>query len=974
MQSGTSQTFNAMLQKSRRRKTELAERSVVEDALKEELAGIWLKDSSVTDLPYIRSFLTSPDAEVIVRRIFANLVAGDKEYDLAIEAELVSFLSYHSQNNNDTDLNAKHVYDLLRKCCVTALRRFMRATGSLTVNAQDILSSIAFRRIEAQIESLRLVRENGFAPIFDRSAFNSIESKYRVQMRGAHGVIVPQSIQRIEKVPIDELYVPSDLVTSGKKHNYRVDIGLLLRSGFRTVVLGTPGGGKSTLSDKVCYELAENLNSSGQQMVPFHVVLRDFASDVNCDSISFIDFLSQQSRALYQTIAPAEFFESALLAGRAFIAFDGLDELLDTADRSAITRRIEAFARAYPSCPILVTSREVGYDEAPLDTSLFETYRLAQFSEDQTKDYCRKWFARIENMSHADRTSKIDSFMSESEVTPDLRANPLMLSLMCTLYNEEGYIPRNRPDVYEKCANLLFEKWDRRRNIIVNLPFEAQVDPAMKFLAYWIYTNQEVQKGVSESQIISKVSEYLRLRLYDDDDEAKRAAQSFTEFCRGRAWVFSDVGTTPAGARLYNFTHRTFLEYFAACHLVRTHSSADTLSGVIIPRIQKGQWEVVSELSVQILNKQVEGAVDELFGTMVEQLDQQPLSAQQNIFDFILRCMRVVTATPSVTRATVAALLTWAAKPKSTGKPDWNFSGSRGPWESGSPLAYCLSSFVGTTKESRAQVQKGLGLFCGSLLESDASGNHLLVAELYYHLQRERLGAAAGRESSNAWRLWATDEIEKRRSDLLVLWEKNANLASMLFFLGILPSNAIIERYGLSVLFSQRPSRLAENVSYGPPVYQIAAFAVGAVWTQCYVGLQKDFVSVLSYIYLKMMEGDDIPQLVPIFRIRNAENLLGNSNDSVTKRAWETCVSQDAVAGLCMVLCPVERRPKNAAERLKMPEGSQVYLDPLRSLISFELGDLGDLRSLFSQCGLDEPHVSTLLASLDRREQKRRKS
>jgi predicted NACHT family NTPase len=29
-------------------------------------------------------------------------------------------------------------------------------------------------------------------------------------------------------------------------------------------------------------------------------------------------------------------------------------------------------------------------------------------------------------------------------------------------------------------------------------------------------------------------------------------------------WVFSEVGTTADGEKLYAFTHRTFMEYFAA--------------------------------------------------------------------------------------------------------------------------------------------------------------------------------------------------------------------------------------------------------------------------------------------------------------------------------------------------------------------------------------------------------------------------
>ncbi len=37
---------------------------------------------------------------------------------------------------------------------------------------------------------------------------------------------------------------------------------------------------------------------------------------------------------------------------------------------------------------------------------------------------------------------------------------------MCDIYRGEGYIPKNRPEVYEKCSELLLKKWDKV--IIIN--------------------------------------------------------------------------------------------------------------------------------------------------------------------------------------------------------------------------------------------------------------------------------------------------------------------------------------------------------------------------------------------------------------------------------------------------------------------------------------------------------------------------
>jgi len=131
-----------------------------------------------------------------------------------------------------------------------------------------------------------------------------------------------------------------------------------------------------------------------------------------------------------------------LLTGRAVVIFDGLDELLDTSRRADVTTRVERFCAEYPLAPVLVTSRQVGYDQ------------------------------------------------------------------------------------------LLF-------------------------------TRENAQSAMTERELVAATSEFLQARGFESLD----AAREFVDFCRGRMWVFSDAGTTASGERLYAFTHRTFLEYFAAAQL-----------------------------------------------------------------------------------------------------------------------------------------------------------------------------------------------------------------------------------------------------------------------------------------------------------------------------------------------------------------------------------------------------------------------
>ncbi len=282
----------------------------------------------------------------------------------------------------------------------------------------------------------------------------------------------------------------------------------------RTVLLGDPGGGKSTFSQKLCYDLATQYEKrllADRQVTPFLVILRDYASQKQQEPCSILEFINDNIKANYQiTSFPSDAVEYLLLNGRAVVIFDGLDELTNTSDRQKIRDDVESFANLYSSVPILITSREVGYKEAPLNEERFNTFSLGYFNEEQVKEYTEKWFKVTTDETEEKRSKKVEAFLNESKGVPDLQKNPLMLGLMCNIYRGEGYIPRNRPDVYEKCADMLFERWDKRRDIKLPSPIQniqSQIKFTIMYLANWIYSNQSLQGGVIEQKLITKAIE-----------------------------------------------------------------------------------------------------------------------------------------------------------------------------------------------------------------------------------------------------------------------------------------------------------------------------------------------------------------------------------------------------------------------------------------------------------------------------------
>lgn len=526
------------------------------------------------------------------------------------------------------------------------------------------LSQVRSEAYNSRIVALLGAIEQQVAALADPGRGSQAEAefmdRYRRQVRTRHGKLEPPDFERRRRVPVEKIYVNTSIYLYEDRRvgfgwtpagRSSINVMNLIDRLDRTVLLGDPGGGKTTATNV----LANYFASDPTRKIPFLVTLRDYAAK-EPPELSVTGHIERTLNTLYQSPAPDGLVERLLLTGRVLVIFDGLDELFDTSRRREVSDRVEQFCSAYPLTRVLATSRVVGYDQAQLDIEQFTCYRLGGFGESEVAEYVQKWFKIQENVSPIEAENESQAFLTESASAPDLRYNPLMLSLMCILYRGAGSLPRDRAGIYGRCAELLLGKWDESRRIHHELQAGDLVEPAIWHLAWWMFNSQDLRVAVTKRTLVDETAKFLHGRGFESAEEAQAAAREFVEFCGDRMWVLSEAGTTADGEKLYAFTHRTFLEYFAAAYLAAVSDTPEDLAQVLGPHVKlvKG-WNLVGQLAIQIKARSSDRGADRIYAVLLSPAlvpeDRGPL------LTFLVACLESVRLSPTMLRSLTRVLL-----------------------------------------------------------------------------------------------------------------------------------------------------------------------------------------------------------------------------------------------------------------------------------------------------------------------------
>ncbi|MEG4235926.1 NACHT domain-containing protein [Microcoleus sp. Pol11C3] len=307
----------------------------------------------------------------------------------------------------------------------------------------------------------------------------------------------------------------------------------------KLMVLGKPGAGKTTLLQYIALNCDEI--ECQFKLVPIFICLEILAD--NAKRPDEIDILGYIHNKYCCSNVSEEELKSLLNHGRLLFLLDGLDEVIEE-KISSVKSQINHLVDIYSNNRFIVSCRKEFQAYQSKKFAHFRSYLVADFDKTQRDDFIKQWFDEVAVIAQPERSAQANYLIKKLDLPKnqgirELTDTPLLLHLICLIFQERGDLPSKRVDLYREAIDLLLEKWNQfneRLHIdVVELKKSLRRIAAITFEAGKSYFEE-----AEISPLIANCSQTL----------------STTEVLSGLI--------VKKGWKQYAFSHQTFQEYLTA--------------------------------------------------------------------------------------------------------------------------------------------------------------------------------------------------------------------------------------------------------------------------------------------------------------------------------------------------------------------------------------------------------------------------
>ncbi|WP_414566328.1 MULTISPECIES: NACHT C-terminal helical domain 2-containing protein [unclassified Anabaena] len=322
----------------------------------------------------------------------------------------------------------------------------------------------------------------------------------------------------------------------------------------KLIVLGKPGAGKTTFLKHLALQCNQGMFMPN--LIPIFLNLKYFSEASN--SPSLLEYIGQ---VFSECGVTTEQIQEVFLRKSVLLLLDGLDEIKNEHYERTLNE-IRNLSRIYYDNYFILTCRiaakEYSYDV--LDK--FTEVELADFDQEQIELFISQWFAAKKNRNI--KAKEVIKALEKNYRLSQLAVTPLLLTLICLVFEEKGTAPNNRSELYTEGLEILLNKWDGKRGIQREKIYqELSLQRKKDLLSYVAFeTFQKKDFFLTQEEAKNYIQEYIK-NLPSNADREQEALQLDSEIILHA--IEAQHGLLVERAKgIYSFSHLTFHEYFTA--------------------------------------------------------------------------------------------------------------------------------------------------------------------------------------------------------------------------------------------------------------------------------------------------------------------------------------------------------------------------------------------------------------------------
>ncbi len=347
----------------------------------------------------------------------------------------------------------------------------------------------------------------------------------------------------------------------------------------KLIIFGKPGSGKTSFLRQLAVECIEE--KSKFELIPVFISIKQFIEAIdNPDLLGFINSKTQNYKVTNEQV------KELLQDGKLLVLLDGLDEVVKKENQKRVRKEIENFVENFPKNYFIITTR-IGALEYNFDN--FTEVEIADLDDEQIKEFATKWFKN--------KSVKATDFIKQTNQNSnkrikELATNPLLLTLLCVVFEELETFPTNRSELYKEALDILLKQWDEeqgieRRKIYKNLLIKNKEDLLSKIAFYTFEScNYFFKQEVAEHYIL----EYLR-NLPNANQDLKELEIDSEAVLKS---IEAQHGLLVERAKgIYSFSHLSFHEYLTAKKIIDVKKSSEEALQDLVSHLTESRWQEV---------------------------------------------------------------------------------------------------------------------------------------------------------------------------------------------------------------------------------------------------------------------------------------------------------------------------------------------------------------------------------------------